>query len=246
MLRSGKAGLLSYTESPKGRTSDSFADRQDSHMSSPRKDGCTTQVIRLPLDITDKLCRIGSKQVLSELQETLSMLRCRSSPDYRKLIQIPAIPSTNIVADWDHKLDIPRGLAILRGTLEAAEIGQQIWKLRKRAALAQSYNVYTWAQAHAHDFLAPEDGAASIDNSRRATKVQSRFVDLTFPSSISSDPAVEMTDSAMKRAHQQAARRAAIRKVQNWKCNGKPWAEMIRRFGAGILLLLLSDLSDEK
>ena len=140
-LRSGKAvGLSSYTESPKGRTSDLFAERQDSHISFPRKDGYTAQVMRLPLDIMDKLCRIGSKQVLTELQETLSALRCCSSPDYRKLIQTPAIPSTNIVADWPHKLDVPCGLAILRSTLEAAEIGQQIWKLRKRAALAQFYN----------------------------------------------------------------------------------------------------------
>ena len=53
---------------------------------------------------------------------------------------------------------------------------------------------------------------------------------------ISSNPAVGTTDSAMKRAHQQAARRAAIRKVQKWKCNRKPWAEVIRRFGASILL----------
>ena len=126
-LRSGKAtGLSSYTESPKGRTSDPFAERQDSHMSFPSKDGHTTQVTGLPLDILDKLCRIGSKQVLTELQETLSTLRYRGGPDHRKLIQTPAIPSTNIVADWPHKPNISRRLAILRGTLEAVEIGQQI------------------------------------------------------------------------------------------------------------------------
>ena len=77
-------------------------------MSSLGKDSSTTQVTKLPLDITDKLYRIGSKQVLIELRETLSTLRYRSSPDYRKLIQIPAIPSTSIVADWPYKLNVPR------------------------------------------------------------------------------------------------------------------------------------------
>lgn len=41
-------------------------------------------------------------------------------------------------------------------------------------------------------------------------------------------------------------RKAASRRILNWKVNGRPWSELVKRFGLGILLLLPTDLSDEK
>ena len=65
-LRPGKStGLSSYTESLGGRTSDPFAERQDSQMLFPRKDDYTTQVTRLPLHIMYKLCRIDYQNASS-------------------------------------------------------------------------------------------------------------------------------------------------------------------------------------
>jgi hypothetical protein len=44
----------------------------------------------------------------------------------------------------------------------------------------------------------------------------------------------------------QKARKKTNQKVEDWRRNGKPWSELIRRFGYGILLLVPSKMTDER
>jgi len=46
--------------------------------------------------------------------------------------------------------------------------------------------------------------------------------------------------------HEEEQRAAAVKKIQDWRRNGKPWSAMVKRFGKGVLLLLPKSLSDEK
>ena len=68
----------------------------------------------------------------------------------------------------------------------------------------------------------------------------SHFIDLLFPDALPNGRA--------KRAGRKVGtvtRYAARRKIQNWRATGKPWANIITRFGKGMLLLIPNEVSDE-
>ena len=84
-----------------------------------------------------------------------------------------------------------------------SSVGEQLYRLRRRVALAQFYNDYTNAQANPHGFLYPNQNkelsmkhltatrkskrasssyGAKRHGNRLATLVHNRIVGLTFPS----------------------------------------------------------------
>jgi len=67
-----------------------------------------------------------------------------------------------------------------------------------------------------------------------------------FPRLVLSDENIESEEARMKREQKVEKRKIASQKVKNWRANGKPWSALVKRFDWGILLLLPTDLSDQK
>ncbi|KAJ9606048.1 hypothetical protein H2204_015733, partial [Knufia peltigerae] len=76
-------------------------------------------------------------------------------------------------------------------------------------------------------------------NSQHKRAAMDHFVNILFPSALPSSKA--------KRAARKGGmvtRYAAARKIQNWRATGQPWANIITRFGKGMLLLIPDEVSD--
>lgn len=67
----------------------------------------------------------------------------------------------------------------------------------------------------------------SPKHSRMDAAVKSRFIDIIF-------------------WHSSKSRAKAANKFNDWQSDGKPWAELIRRFGYGSLMLVPHELTDER
>lgn len=113
-------------------------------------------------------------------------------------------------------------------------ISQRLSRVWKRMMLAQFYSTYKLAQNQPPMFLQWTEEIArekSIDltrtSGRRDTQVKSRFVDIIFWQS-------------------RKTRVQAANKVNDWQRSGRPWAELIQRFGCGSLLLVPDQLTDER
>ena len=148
------------------------------------------------------------------------------------------------LTDLSHfmRLVLDLGLAI-----ESSIFGEQTSRIKKRIALAHFYHAYTLAQDNSEIFLSwcdnqnvsggwmpPKGGHRSI--------VQQRFADLIF--SRAENPTATTSTGGYWDDGDSAKRRIA--KIQMWRKGGKKWAQIIQRFGYGILLLLPSSLSDEE
>jgi len=146
-----------------------------------------------------------------------------------------------------------------------SSVGEQLYRLRRRVALAQFYNDYTNAQADPHGFLYPDQNkelwvkslaatrkrkrassGAKRRGNRFATLVHDRIVDLMFPSLVLGNEGIDSEEAEAKGEEKVRKRKAASQKVKNWRANGRPWSALVKRFDWGILLLLPTDLSDQK
>jgi hypothetical protein len=121
----------------------------------------------------------------------------------------------------DGSLQIPEGISsfqALREELEMNSAGEQLFRLRRRVALAQFYDDYTRAQADPHSFLYPEQKNVSVKSltatrkrkrasspdvakrcgNKRSTLVHNRVVDLMFPRLMLSDEDIESEEARAK------------------------------------------------
>ncbi len=212
------------------------------------------EVSSIPPGLASKLSLIGGVEVLRDLKHTLFRLRSPSS----KGSPVPkhetdALP-TNCTLDNLFSIRTGQALSILRTELEATEIGEQLYRFRKRIALSQFFEFYEVVQANALSFL-QGDLKTMRESSHNITSNQSpqlksrvlyRIVDLMFPNTAHTNEENAVTASEkIRQMHEKGQRAAAHKKVQDWRRNGKPWFAMVKRFGRGILLLPKS-LSDEK
>ena len=81
---------------------------------------------------------------------------------------------------------------------------------------------------------------------RLSSQVLNRVANLMFLNTAHVKESIVTAGGAAGRVHEERHRKAAMKKIQDWRRNGKPWSAMIRRFGTGVLLLLPKNLSDEK
>ena len=206
------------------------------------------EVSALPRDLVSKVSRIGSVEVLKDLRETLFRLRThpgRSSPSSNDMMT---------ALDTSRSLLAARALSILRVELEVAEMGEQLHRFRKRIAVSRFFDLYELLQANPSLILPldPETiGETSPDITskqapRLSSQVLNRVADLTFLNTAHVNESIATASGAAGRVHEERHRKAAMKKIQDWRRNGKPWSAMIRRFGTGVLLLLPKNLSDEK
>jgi uncharacterized protein YukE len=221
----------------------------------------------------DKTCRTGLGEVVRVINDTISILRARGDQKVQDLNSIWQGKATIHLDDQLRRLPrSARALQDLKQELEITDAGEQLFRLRKRVALAQFYDVYTNAQANPRTFLSKgRDAKLSVDTltaigkrkrkrkrkssfggdsggrrHRLSTLVQNRIIDVMFPDTLVGDAHVSIEEELADRAETAAKRKAAGQKLQNWRANGKPWSALINRFGWGMLLLLPKDLSDEK
>jgi len=212
----------------------------------------------------DKAGRAGREKVMREaiydMIRTLRVGVMRERQDFNSETQKTTNPHLRSVL-----LQVPKGFSnfqALRQELEMSSVGEQLYRLRRRVALAQFYNDYTNAQADPHGFLYPNQNeelsmqyltatrkrkrGAKKHGNRLATLVHNRIVDLMFPSLVLSDKDIESEGAEAVGEERVQKRKVASQKVKNWRANGRPWSALVKRFDWGILLLLPTDLSDQK
>lgn len=205
-------------------------------------------------DLVSKLCLIGGVEVLRDLKHTLFLLRSHRSQDL--LISSCVTDTPSISASFDKLLSLRtiQIVSILRNELNVAEIGEQLYRFRKRLAQSRFFEFYEMAQKYPELFLKtnPETtekcsrNTTSIQVSRLKSRVLNRIVDLMFPNTVYTDDDRVTAECSFAQIQHKRRRAAAVKKVQDWRRNGKPWSAMVQRFGEGVLLLLPKSLSDEK
>jgi hypothetical protein len=203
--------------------------------------------------ILEKVERIGEIDVLEGLRDTISDLRTGADGDglcsHEGINQI--IPN-----HLENQPVSTQKLWLLKEELNLNELDKQIHRFRKRLGLAEffsTYDVCALRYAETKRTAATEQVAKKLRrgydvktnlgarNSYRDRSVLSHFVDLLFPNTIVSGKGERVGQKKGK-----LTRRAATRKIQNWRKTGKPWAHLIARFGKGILLLMPKEISDEE
>jgi hypothetical protein len=216
----------------------------------------------LPAALGEKIDRIGGIDVLEELKDTISDLRLHTCP-------LPAVVQESALVKPKRLRNGPslgHKLLLLKEELELTELSEQIYRLRKRLALAEFFTTYSAAQAQAQAQARSgpngEDGGCVSNKPARkrrrrnrssqytpaarkdrvATSVQNRFVDLLFSETANTGASLTTEDKEKWKLQ----RKSAVQKIQNWRKRGNPWAMLIKQFGKGILLILPKDISDEK
>jgi hypothetical protein len=210
-----------------------------------------------------KLQQIGAREASAQVAEFAAQLR---APEYHNM-QDHALPtigqfsslSSRTTADAAHFRQLVLGLGM---AIESSIFGEQNSRIRKRIALAHFYHAYALAQEYPDLFLSWCDdqqvgqqqqqqqqqqkggrgsGTSGITTTNMLPKggsrsvVQHRFANLIFPPESDGQGQGGMSDAKRKTL-----------KIQMWRKSGKKWAQIIERFGYGILLLLPSSLSDEE
>ena len=213
-----------------------------------------TEVSCISPDLVSKLCLIGGVEVLRDLKHTLFLLRRRRSQDLLTPSYVAGAPS--ISASFDRLLSLRTAqiVSILRNELDVTEIGEQLYRFRKRLAQSRFFEFYVMAQKYPELFLEtnPETTETLSRNlmskqaSRPKSRVFNRVVDLMFPNTAHTDEDTVATEGSFGQMQRKRQRDQAAKKVHDWRRNGRPWSAMIQRFGDGVLLLLPKSLSDEK
>ena len=203
--------------------------------------------------ILEKVDRIGEIDVLEGLRDTISDLRTGADGDglcsHEGINQI--IPN-----HLENQPASTQKLWLLKEELNLNKLDKQIHRLRKRLGLAEFFNTYVVCALRYVETKRTAATEQVAKNLRRGRNVKTNpgarnshcdrsvlchFVDLLFPNTT-----VSGKGKRVGRKKGELTRRAATRKVQNWRKAGKLWAHLIARFGKGILLLMPKEISDEE
>lgn len=176
---------------------------------------------KLPAAIGEKIDRIGGVAVLEELRDTISDLRLHTCP-------LPAVVQESALVKPKYLRTGPplaHKLLLLKEELKLTELSEQIYRLRKRLALAEFYTTYSAAQAQADSSTIGEDGeylsnkparkrrrrnrsshfTPAARKARVASSVQKRFVDLLFPETVTISASLTTEDQARRELLRKAA-----------------------------------------
>jgi hypothetical protein len=203
--------------------------------------------------ILEKVDRIGEIDVLEGLRDTISDLRTGADGDglcsHGGINQI--IPN-----HLENQPASTQKLWLLKEELNLNGLDGRIHRFRKRLGLAEFFDTYVVCAlryVETKRTAATEQVAKNLRrrrdvktnpgarNSHPDRSVLSHFVDLLFPNTT-----VSGKGKRVGRKKGELTRKAATRKIQNWRKTGKLWAHLMARFGKGILLLMPKEISDEE
>ncbi|KAF2690138.1 hypothetical protein K458DRAFT_399516 [Lentithecium fluviatile CBS 122367] len=197
--------------------------------------------LKVDSKLTKKLLQIGDQEARIQVAEYAAHLK---APEFQHALpNIYQFSNASRIADVSHFLRLVMDLGL---EIESSIFGEQNSRIRKRIALAHFYHAYALAQDHPEIFLSWCDdqqmqGGSILPKGGNKSVVQHRFADLIF-SRAEKHGGVPLARSL---GNGDDAKRK-IAKIQMWRKSGKKWAQIIQRFGYGILLLLPSSLSDEE
>lgn len=191
--------------------------------------------------LAQKYLEIGNQETRMQVADFVAQLKAPDSQN--ALPDMYQFSSASQITDVSHFLQsvLDLGMAI-----ESSIFGEQNSRIKKRTALAHFYHSYTLAQENPKIFLSwcndqHVQGRSMLPKGGNKSVVQHRFAELIFSRA---DNLGGITPHCPLDNGDEAKRRIA--KIQMWRKCGKKWAQMIQRFGYGILLLLPSNLSDEE
>jgi len=127
-------------------------------------------------------------------------------------------------------------LSMLRNELEIAEIGEQLYRIRKRLAQSWFVEFNQVAQKHPEPFLQVISERAEVTSrnvmskqaSRSNSRVLNRGVDLMFANTAHTDEDTVPAERSSGQMQRQRQKAAAVKRVQDWRRNGKPRSAMIQ------------------
>ena len=177
---------------------------------------------RKPLEVL--INQIGQNMMV-DIQELARKLETRSYNVRKPVRYLPSRTPIHIDTPAARIIDAVPHLA---REIEDSTLNEQLSRVQHRIALADFYYAYRAAHAQPHTFLKGLDRhpsqhihQAQPRNRNKHTEVKERFIELVFGQSTSQDD-----------------RRKHSTYVNNWQKAGRPWFELIKRFGPGILLLM--------
>ncbi|EPE28834.1 hypothetical protein GLAREA_09955 [Glarea lozoyensis ATCC 20868] len=191
--------------------------------------------------LAKKLLQIGNQEARTQVVEFEAQLR--ASQYQKTLPNMYQFSSVTQLTDMSYFMRLVVDLGMV---IESSIFGEQMSRIRKRIAFAHFYHAYTLAQNNPSVFLTWCDNQkvqfkSMLRKGGHKSVVQHRFAELVFSRPDNhggaSSPSPSDTSDDLKRR---------MTKIQTWRKSGKRWAQIIQRFGYGILLLLPYSLSDEE
>lgn len=182
------------------------------------------------LELVDQ---IGQPDKIANIEEEVRKLKARPCqlPDPAESLHSRArmhtdLPLTHIVHAIPH----------VTREIEATSLNEQLSRIRNRIALADFYCAYRTAHARPEDFLQELDQGPPqhimhprARNRTRRGQIKESFIQLVF------------CQSTGEREWKKDSTR-----VNNWQKTGRPWFELIQRFGTGILLLVPEEVTNRR
>ena len=193
---------------------------------------------------------IGELQMLEGLRGTIAELKARAWQDSQTFNERGGQIIPKHLTDQP---DSMRKLWLLKEELVLTESNEQIHRLRKRLTLAEFSHAYDACvlrymgmggipqrpRSRPGQRVPKTAIGREARNSQHKRAAMDHFVNLLFPGAL---PTSKTKRTARKAGT--VTRYAAARKIQNWRAAGQPWANIITRFGKGMLLLIPDEVSD--
>lgn len=169
--------------------------------------------------------QIGRNNTIADIRENVQELK--ASP-YRARALAESLHRKQLIQIGTSPARIIQATPNLAREIEHSTFNEQVSRIYYRIAIANFYCAYRAAHANPYVFLQELDRHPSQQtpqsqtrNRTKRAEIKDRFIQLVF------------SQWTNKRNHKKDSTR-----VNNWQSAGRPWFELIDRFGTGILLLV--------
>lgn len=177
--------------------------------------------------------RISKERTVEEMQQVIYELHEEGS---RANLPTGQVLNNSTISREIEPLHLFQAIPAVALRIEESAASEKLSRIRNRLALAEFYRAYREAQEQPVIFLdvvsqilpAPISPAAPSNRTKRS-EVKNRFVDLVF------------NDSNGTRNRKKDSTR-----VNDWQRLGRPWYDMISRYGNRILLLVPRELTNDR
>ena len=230
---SGRAVKVFGRYSAKGRNSNTKNNGEAKSRIAERHKKSYNEYHTAPEPLVALINQIGRDDRTAEVQEIVRKLKARPHPPHNPTQSLPGRIPIQINTP---PAQIIQAIPSLAGEIENSTINEQLSRVYNRIALADFYCAYRAAQDNPNEFLQGLDRSQSQHTDqfqmRKQTKraeVKARFVQLVF---------------CRLKGERNWKKDSAC--INNWQSWGKPWFELINRFGRGFLLLVPREMTNRR